>query len=116
MTKASARIRVAALFAVLGAVSMFSARVATQGRGGGGADQANVPTPRTADGHPDLSGYYGGSRGGAKPDAEGNIVTLTKERPCSRTQRAAGTCAQAVNFERDSGLQQRATANVPMYK
>src|SRR5438132_7831839 len=33
--------------------------------GGGAAPAANVPTPRTADGHPDLNGRWGGGGGGA---------------------------------------------------
>ena len=39
---------------------------APQGSGGGaGPAAANAPTPRTADGHPDLNGRWGGGGGGA---------------------------------------------------
>ena len=90
------------------------------GRGGrgGAAAQQNVPTPKTADGHPDLSGMWGGGGGGGggvKPDEKGNIVQLTQARLCSQTQIDAGECAPGVNAERDSGLQQR-SARQPMYK
>lgn len=74
-------------------------------------------TPRTHDGHPDLSGFWGGRAGGGgpKPDASGNLAVRTRQRPCSRSQIANGTCEPAVNFERDSGLQQR-LETMPMYK
>ena len=78
----------------------------------------NVPTPRTPDGHPDLSGMWGGGGGGGggvKPDEKGNIVQLAEGRLCHQTQIDAGECAPGVNAERDSGLQQRG-ANQPMYK
>ncbi len=83
-----------------------------------GAQQQNIPTPRTADGHPDLSGMWGGGGGGGgdKPDEKGNLTVVFKQRPCSQQQRDIGECAQAVNFERDSGVEQRAGANMPMYK
>jgi len=81
-----------------------------------GAQQPNVPTPRTADGHPDLSGFWGGGgNGGPKPDEKGNLVQLAQGRLCHQTQIDAGECAPGVNAERDSGLQQR-TANQPVYK
>jgi len=90
------------------------------GRAGGAAPpQQNVPTPRTPDGHPDLSGMWGGGGGGGggdKPDEKGNLTVVFKQRPCSDHQRDSGECAQAVNFERDSGVQQRADQNMPMYK
>ncbi len=71
---------------------------------------ASAPTPRTADGHPDLSGMWGGgggAGGGDKPDEKGNLRVLFTQRPCSPHQRDLGNCAQAVNFERDSGVEQR---------
>ncbi len=82
------------------------------------AAQQNVPTPRTPDGHPDLSGMWGGGGGGGggdKPDEKGNLTVLFKQRPCSAQQRDLGNCEQAVNFERDSGVEQRMDP-IPMYK
>jgi len=85
-------------------------------RGSGAQPPQNVPTPRTADGHPDLSGMWGGGGGGGvKPDEKGNIVQLAQARLCHQTQIDAGECAPGVNAERDSGLQQRG-ARQPMYK
>ena len=79
--------------------------------------QQNVPTPRTPDGHPDLSGMWGGGGGGGgdKPDEKGNLTVIFKQRPCSAQQRDLGNCEQAVNFERDSGVEQRMDP-IPMYK
>jgi hypothetical protein len=89
------------------------------GRAGGAAQQQNAPTPRTADGHPDLNGMWGGGGGfggGDKPDEKGNLTVLFKQRPCSKQQADAGNCAPGVNFERDSGVTQRMGPEIPMYK
>jgi hypothetical protein len=83
------------------------------------APQQNVPTPRTANGHPDLSGMWGGGGGGggaAKPDEKGNLTVLQRGRPCSQAQVDSGQCAPGVNFERDSGVTQRMGPEIPMYK
>jgi hypothetical protein len=96
-----------------GAPTVPAARPAAQ------QQEQNVPTPRTPDGHPDLSGMWGGGGGfggGVKPDEKGNLVQLTRGRPCSATQVANGECAPGVNFERDSGIQQRMGPEIPMYK
>ena len=81
--------------------------------------QNNVPTPRTPDGHPDLSGMWNGGGGGGggqvKPDEKGNIVQLTRARLCHQTQIDSGECHPGVNAERDAGMNQR-PANQPMYK
>ena len=100
--------------AVAAVVSMVS--IHAQGGRGGAAQpqQQNVPTPRTADGHPDLSGFWagGGGGGGVKPDEKGNIVQLTVARLCHQTQIDAGECHPGVNAERDAGSNQR-PANQP---
>ena len=60
-------------------------------------------------------GGGGGGGGGDKPDEKGNLTVLFKQRPCSQQQRDLGNCEQAVNFERDSGVEQRMDP-IPMYK
>jgi hypothetical protein len=116
--------RLGAAFAGAALISIVSLQAAQyggaaagpQGRAGGAAQQ-NAPTPRTPDGHPDLSGMWGGggAGGGDKPDEKGNLTVLFKQRPCSEQQKDLGNCAQAVNFERDSGVEQRMDP-IPMYK
>jgi hypothetical protein len=76
---------------------------ATQGGNGAGA----TPTPRLADGHPDLSGLWGnvGGFGNAQTDASGNVSVILNARDGS-----------PENFERDSGIRQRMDPNKPIYK
>ena len=80
---------------------------------------AQGQTPRTPDGHPDLSGMWNGGGGGGggavRPDEKGNIVQLTRARLCHQTQIDAGECHPGVNAERDAGMNQR-PARQPMYK
>jgi hypothetical protein len=118
MTDPSRRLGVATILAIGVAVALATPSVVSGQRGGAAPAPENAQTPRTGDGHPDLSGMWGGRGGGGqpKPDEKGNLTVLTRGRPCSRTQVAAGTCAPAVNFERDSGIQQRMNPNVPLYK
>ena len=78
-----------------------------------------VPTTRTSDGKPDLSGFWGGGgggQGGEKPDEKGNLKFLQRGRPCSPLQAGTQECAPGVNFERDSGIRQRMNPNKPLYK
>jgi hypothetical protein len=112
----------AAIAACVSLVSIHAQYGGAQTQGGRGAAAApaqNVPTPRTADGHPDLSGFWAGGGGGGqgqpKPDEKGNLVQLTRARLCHQTQIDAGECAPGVNAERDAGMTQR-PANQPMYK
>src|SRR5262245_30184156 len=88
---------------------------AQYGGGGGGraaedAKLAAMPTPKMADGHPDLNGRWGGGGFGGggnaqRFDARGNYHNLRNDRKGS-----------PVNQERDSGLDQRFLDNLPQYK
>ncbi len=93
-------------------------------RGGGGPQAAdNAPTPRMADGHPDLNGWWGGGGGGFAggrtladlTDEKGNVYLQLNAR--SQGSALGTTSGQlAENFERDSGVAQRADPNKPIYK
>jgi hypothetical protein len=92
---------------------------------GGGAPQGSdtAPTPRMADGHPDLNGWWGGGGGGFAggrtlpdlTDEKGNVFLQLNAR--SQGSALGTTSGQlAENFERDSGVAQRADPNKPIYK
>jgi len=104
------------------------------GRGGGAgqpAAAARVQTPRTADGHPDLNGRWGGGGGGAVGtasvqglDKSGNRVTFaTLEEAKANATRifARNYTARHANptySERDQGMTDRYRDNLnpPIYK
>jgi len=94
------------------ALHLSPASLAAQGRGMGGDNAAaeaalTMPTPKSADGHIDLTGFWAGGGGNANVviDEKGNIHIPLNSRETS-----------PVNFERDSGLRQRADPNRPIYK
>ena len=99
------------------AILASPALVAAQRRGGPAPAGPAMPTPRTADGHPDLTGMWGGGGGGGggNVDENGNAVNHLN----ARTQGSALGTQEGqglINFERDSGIMQRSDANKPIYK
>jgi hypothetical protein len=116
MTRRLAYVSVAALIA-LAVASLALA----QGRGGGrgqgaGAPEAAAPTPRMPDGHPDLSGMWGGGGGGGRDfevDAQGNSTDIFPSRRCAPSQ---VKCSEYTNQSYDGEFTARMQANRPLYK
>lgn len=100
------------------ALAVTSLAVA-QGRGGGragGAAEANVSTPRLPDGHPDLSGMWGGGGGGGREfevDDKGNATDIFPSRRCAPSQ---VKCSEYTNQSYDGEFTARREANRPLYK
>jgi hypothetical protein len=110
-------------FAAATAIVAASLVPAVAQRGGGAAQPPdNAPTPRMADGHPDLTGWWGGGGGfgGGRTladltDEKGNVfLQLNARSQGSALGTASGQLA--TNFERDSGVNQRSDPNKPIYK
>ena len=92
------------------ALWLMPAGAAQQPRAGAGP---NVAAPRTPAGKVDFSGVWVATGGGdLKPDEQGNVTVLSKGRPCHPGQE----CKPGINFERDSGVRQRMSPNLPLYK
>lgn len=106
-----------AAFVVVSAASIALAQGRGGGaRGGGAAAQANAPTPRLADGHPDLSGTWGGGGGGGREyevDDKGNATDIFPSRRCAPTQ---VKCSEYTNQSYDGEFTARREANRPLYR
>jgi hypothetical protein len=109
-------LRFGVIAAGVAAAAWMAPSLGAQGRGGGAgqptaAQLAAMPTPKLADGHPDLNGRWGGGGGGGgnaattRFDAQGNYHNVRNDRKAS-----------PVNQERDAGLSQRFYDNLPQYK
>ncbi len=112
-------ITAAAVVAGLTLTRSAEAQSAAPARGAAPQNQtAPVPTPRTPDGKPDLSGFWGGAGGGgedggAQVDEKGNLVVLNKSRGCHPGMKI---CTAPVNQSNDSTFVDRFDANRPIYK
>jgi hypothetical protein len=95
-------------------------------RGAGNANNANkdaaVATPRTPDGHPDLSGLWNGGNGaggGGGAAAEPDETDPNSFAPSVFAARHTGGltgAAALINFERDNTIIRRMSGNRPQYK
>jgi len=115
MTRRLAYISIAAVFA-LAVTSIALAQGRGAGRGGGAAAESNVPTPHLSDGHPDLSGMWGGGGGGGREyevDAQGNATDIFPSRRCAPSQ---AKCSEYTNQSYDGEFTARMSANRPLYK
>jgi hypothetical protein len=106
--------------AAVAALAVFCVTARPAAAQGGGPNQAaideakKVPTPMTADGHPDLTGYWGGAggfggplRGPSQVSADGKTVTVQLATPDVETKLEAGQTARREQAE---------AANMPPYK
>jgi hypothetical protein len=121
MTSQSVRYSVmttaAAAMALALAVSVQAQTAPARGAAAQQQDAA-VPTPRLPDGHPDLSGFWGGNGGGgedgaAQLDEKGNLIVLNRSRGCHPGMKI---CTAPVNQSNDSTFMDRFDANRPIYK
>jgi hypothetical protein len=114
---------IAGFTVAIAVVAALIASPAAQRGGGAPPGPDGAPTPRMADGHPDLNGWWGGGGGGFAggrslsdlTDEKGNVyLQLNARSQGSALGTSSGQLAE--NFERDNGVGQRADANEPIYK
>jgi len=106
---------VGALAIVAIAVALPAAQMPqSNGAGGDGA----VPTPRLANGRPDLSGTWGGGAGGggARDLVEYEPGKLAEEFPSRRCAPNQVKCGDYTNQSEDGEFTARLTLNRPVYK
>ena len=116
MTRRLAYVSVAVFIALAVASLALAQGRAGGGARGGGAAEANAPTPRMPDGHPDISGTWGGGGGGGREfevDAQGNSTDIFPSRRCAPSQ---VKCSEYTNQSYDGEFTARMQANRPLYK
>jgi hypothetical protein len=106
------------VFAAVFLVLLASAAAAQQQ--GVASAPKTVPTPRLADGKPDLTGVWGGGRGGggggarqAEDDGSGNLSEVFPSRRCAPNQ---VKCGEYTNQSEDGEFTARQNLNRPVYK
>ena len=117
MMSRSVRYGISVAVAVAAFAMMTTSWAAAQNAAAPGTE---VQTPRTADGHPDLSGMWGGGGGGGDADAgagadnnDGDIVTNVGSRRCAPSQ---VKCDEHSNQSYDGEFTARQDRNRPLYK
>jgi hypothetical protein len=83
------------------------------------AGDSKVATPRTADGHPDLSGLWNGGNGGGgggAPEEPGDPNSFQPSVFAARHTEGLTGAAALINFERDNTILRRMNGNKPPYK
>src|SRR6476646_7252185 len=107
--EASMKARIIGAVAAAAIMALSSAPLGAQRGQGAAREGDNAPTPRMADGHPDLNGWWGGGGGGFGggrsladlTDEKGN-VTLQLNARSRGSALGTSTGQLAENFERDS--------------
>src|SRR5882672_11254536 len=95
----------------LALAALFAVAIASLGHA------QDAPTPRMPDGHPDLSGVWGGGGGGGgRPvddDGSGNLSEVFPSRRCAPNQ---VKCSEYTNQSEDGEFTARMNTSRPVYR
>jgi hypothetical protein len=102
------------VFAAAACLVPVAARAVPQNGAAAKGKQADVPTPRTAEGHPDLSGLWAGGGGGELNPTNDDYLKTDANGfdPAIYATRGGGF----TNFERDNTIVRRMGTNKPVYR